>query len=175
MMNRKKVLILIAAILGLGIVLTTPLSNISRLGMERVKPTAPKELLDVDEINAFLVVWSEFAQKDISRSMAQISLSSSGEIPTRVIRWLYARGWDAQRFFVVEQRLRELVAIATLQNSLEDNRKLMSKMSGGNLKDIVASQENQLKAQKYNPQELALVRGNLYQISQVLEGKGVVK
>lgn len=177
-MNRKKTLILLAALLVLAVVLTTPLTNIARFGASYNHPPSPENVLDVDEINAFLEVWSEFMQKDLSRSMHQVSLSQDSAVPAQVVRWLYAKGWNAERFFAVEQHLRELVAVATLQNSLEDNRRLLGKMSGdgvANLKNIIASQEQQFKALHYNPQELALVRANLYQITHILEGRAVVQ
>lgn len=177
-MNRKKIFILIAALLVLAAVLTTPLTDIGRFGASYSHPPSPENTLDVGEINAFLEVWSKFMQKDISRTMSQVSLSSDSAVPAQVRRWLYAEGWNAERFFGVEQRLRELKSIAELQNSLDANRRLLVKMSGAgaeNLKNIVESQERQFKALRYNPQELALVRANLYQITQVLEGKAVVE
>ena len=178
MMTRKKLFILAAALLVLAIVLTTPLTQIGRFGSSYDAPPSPENVLNAEEINAFLEVWSKFVRKDISRTMSQISLSSDSAVPAQVRRWLYAEGWNAERFFSVEQRLRGLKNIAELQNSLEDNRRLQAKMSGAgadNLKNIVDSQERQFRALRYNPQELALVRANLYQITQVLEGKAVVE
>ena len=177
-MTRKKILILCGVLIFLSVVLTTPLSNIARFGANYDIPPSPKDTLNVKEINAFLIVWSEFMQRGLDKSMQQISLQENSEIPSQVRRWLRAKGWNAERFFSIEQRLKELAAIATLQNNLEDNRGLLKTMSGtgaDNLKNIISSQEKQFKALSYDPNELALVRSNLYQIEQVLSGKGVLE
>ena len=177
-MTRKKILILCAALVFLGVILTTPLSNIARFGTNYDTPPSPEDVLNVKEINAFLSVWSDFMQKDLSKSMAQVSLRQDSEIPAQVRRWLEANGWNAERFFSMEQRLKELATIATLQNNLEDNRELLKtipRSEADNLKNIIASQEKQFKSLSYNPEELALVRANLYQIEQVLSGKAVLE
>ena len=173
-MTRKNFLILIVTLVFLGVILTTPLSNIARLGSNYDTPPSPEDVLDVEELNAFLNIWSDFMQKDLSKSMQQVSLQQNSEIPSKVKRWLGVNGWNAERFFSVEQRLKELVTIATLKNNLEDNRGLLKTISGSgadNLKNIIASQEKQFKSLKYNPSELMLVQSNLYQIKQVLSGK----
>lgn len=177
-MSRKKAWILLGVFVLLGTILTTPLSNIARLGANYDTPPSPEDVLNVKELNAFLEVWSDFMQKDLSKAMGQVSLQKNSEVPSQVRRWLNANGWNTERFFSMEQRLKELVAIATLQNNLEDNRGLLKTMSGSgadNLKNIISSQEKQFKALSYNPEELALVRANLYQIEQVLSGKAVLE
>ena len=177
-MARKKAWILLGVFVLLGVILTTPLSNIARFGANYDTPPSPEDVMSIKELNAFLEVWSDFMQKDLSKSMGQVSLQQDSEVPSQVRRWLNANGWNTERFFSMEQRLKELVAIATLQNNLEDNRGLLKTMSGSgadNLKNIISSQEKQFKALSYNPEELALVRANLYQIEQVLSGKAVLK
>lgn len=177
-MSRKKAWILLGVFVLLGVILTTPLSNIARFGANYDTPPSPEDVMSIKELNAFLEVWSDFMQKDLSKSMGQVSLQQDSEVPSQVRRWLNANGWNTERFFSMEQRLKELVAIATLQNNLEDNRGLLKTMSGSgadNLKNIISSQEKQFKALSYNPEELALVRANLYQIEQVLSGKAVLK
>ncbi len=177
-MTRKKFFILLAAFFFLGIILTTPLSNIARFGANYDTRPVPEDVLSVKELNAFLRVWSEFMQKDLSKTMGQVSLQQNSEVPPQVKRWLSTKGWSAERFFSLEQRIKELVTVATLQNGLEDNRRLLKEMSGpgaDNIKDIVSLQEKRLNALHYNPKELAIVRNNLYQIEQVLSGKAVLK
>ena len=177
-MRRKKTIILLVALFFLGVILTTPLSNIARLGANYDTQPSFEDVLTVRELNSFLHVWSEFMQKDLGKTMGQVSLQENSEIPYQVKRWLSNKGWNAERFFSLEQRLKELVSIATLQNNLEDNKKLLKEMSGAgsdNIKDIVSAQEKHFKALSYNPKELAIVRNNLYQIEQVLSGKGVLK
>lgn len=173
-MSGKNLLILLASLVVLIMILSTPLTDIARFGSSYLDAPSADIRLDVQEINDFLRVWSDFEQKGLNQSMKQVSLNQDSRIPPHIVRWLYAKGWNAEHFFAVEQHLRELVTIAALQNNLEDNKKLQEK-GVANVRQIIDEQERQFAALKYNPQELALVRANFYQISNILEGKAVLK
>ena len=174
-MNWKNFSFLLAALVFLIVVLITPLNKISRLGSVHLGTPPANFELSAEEINSFMEVWADFMQKGLADSMKQVSLNSDGSVPPRVVRWLNAKGWSAEYFFAVEQRLRGLVSIATLQNNLEDNQKLYEKNANDNLRRIIKNQKEQFAALRYNPQELALVRANIYQIVNVLNGSAVVK
>lgn len=174
-MNWKNLSILLAALVLLLVVLTTPLNKISRFGSSHLGTPPANLVLTAAEVNSFMEVWSDFVQKGLADSMKQVSLNSDGAVPAQVVRWLNAKGWSAEYFFAVEQRLRELISVATLQNNLEDNQKLYEKSPNDNLRLIIRNQEERFAALRYNPQELALVRANIYQITNVLDGKAVIK
>ena len=173
--SRKNKWILLAAILVLFVVLTTPLSHLSFWGNYNGDEFTEQDLLTVEEINSFMVVWSKFLHSDVGARFRPISLNKNDEIPSQVSRWITTQGWSAKRFFAVEQRLRRLVDIAYLQNNLAANIELQKKTNVTNLSDIIKHQKNQLEALQYNPKELDLVSANLYQISEVLKGKAVLE
>lgn len=100
--------------------------------------------------------------------------------PPQLVRWLKRQGWSAERFFYDEQKIRELANIASLEENVESNRKLLKKLekdaaSGANLKNIITRQEEQLKLARVNPQELELIKANLYQVNMIMDGKAVLK
>lgn len=173
--SQKKKWILLAAIIVLFVVFTTPLSHLSFLGNYNGAEFTEQDLLTAEEINDFMVVWPKFLRSEIGATFLSMSLNDSNEIPSQVLRWFTTQGWSAKRFLAVEQRLRKLVEIAYLQNNLASNMELQQKSSGANLRDIIKSQKDRLGAAKYNPKELELVSANLYQISQVLDGKAVIE
>ena len=175
MSSQKKKWILLAAILVLFVVITTPLSHLSFWGNYNGDEFTEQDLLTVEEINDFMVVWSKFLRNNVGATFRQISLNEDDEIPSQVSRWLTTQGWSAKRFFAVEQRLRRLVDIAYLQNNLASNIEFQKKTRVTNLSDIIKHQKNQLEALQYNPKELDLVSANLYQISEVLNGKAVLE
>lgn len=175
--QRKKLIIIIAVIL-LSVLFMTPITRIANLGIKYGDPLPKNYVLNVDELNDFLGIWSKFMHKGIGQTMRQVSLSQDNEIPSSVKRWLENNDWSATRFFAIEQKLMSLVAIASLMKSLEENRKFLNNandIAGDNLKAIIKNQENQLKNARYNQQELDLVKANLRSIVQVLDGKAIIE
>lgn len=180
MQRKKKILILIASFLLLAVVLTTPLAELGRFGGAYDKRPEPEQTLSLEELNAFLNVWSEFMRKDIAGySSLQLSLSSGGAadgFPPQLVRWLGRQGWNVERFFYNEQKVRGLLRAAALEENLNANRRLLKEAHGNdNLKNIIRSQEEQLGLIKVNPEELALIKANLYQVNQIMDGKAVLK
>ena len=175
--RQKRLIIIITAILLVAL-LSTPITRIANLGVKYDEPLPQNYVLNIDELNDFLAVWSKFMHSGQGQKMRQLSLSENNSVPASVERWLENNDWSVERFFAMEQKLMSLVAIATLVNSLEDNRKFLNNaknVAGDNLRLIIKNQENQLKNARYNEQELALVRANLYSISQILDGKAVME
>ncbi len=169
-----------ASFVLLAVVLTTPLAELGRFGGSYGNRPEPEQILSLDELNAFLNVWSEFIRKDIGGyGSRQLSLSSRGAedgFPPQLVRWLRRQGWNVERFFYNEQKIRELLNAAALENNLNANRLLSKKMGGNeNLKNIIRNQEEQLGLIKVNPKELALIKANLYQVNLIMDGKAVLK
>lgn len=180
MQRKKKFLILVSAFVFLAVILTTPLADLGRFDSLYDEMPEQGHIITIDELNAFLSVWSEFMHKDIAGySSQQLSLSrhdAESGFPPQLVRWLKRQGWGAERFFYNEQKIRALINAASLEENLNANRQLLKKMEDNdNLKSIVRSQEEQLKLIKVNKQELELIKANLYQVSQILEGKAVLK
>lgn len=184
MPRKRKFLILILSFVLLAVILTTPLTDLGRFGNAYDRMPEQGEILDVDELNSFLSVWADFMRKDVAGyTSQQLSLSCRGAsdgFPPQLVRWLKRQGWGVERFFYNEQKIRELANVASLQKSIESNLKLLKKLgkdgaAGANLKNIVNQQEEQLKLARVNPQELELVKANLYQINLIMDGKAVLK
>lgn len=177
-MNLRKNLILLAAALLTLWVIFTPLNRIGRLRLHYYDtPPQPNEVLTAHEVDNFLALWSEFLQTSMSRNLPQMSLSSG--VPSQILsgtalRWFAGHGWNVDRFFYVEQRLRAAVKTAQLMQHLEANRKLshtINDQNYRNMEQIISEQERKINAEKLTVDELALVSGNLYQINAILDGK----
>ncbi len=180
-MNWRNNLILLAAVIFVGWVIATPVNRIGKISLNSYdQAPAADEKITPQEMKSFLAIWSQFMQKDLSRSgIQQLSLASgkpSEVLPAPLLRWLKGEGWNADRFFFVEQRLRVIVKTAVLKRNLEANQKMLSSVKGKdqeNMRRIIEEQERQVNAEKVTPEELNLVSGNLYQINAILEGKAV--
>ncbi len=177
---KKKILILLGSIAFVTLVICTPIQNIGRLGTAYSEPPVAGENLTLKSMNAFLKTWPEFIKTDISLQQLSLSGTSAAEkFPPQVVRWLRANGWNAEHFFYIEQRLREAVTAAGLQQTIDSNKLILQKMredaAAENLQKIISMQQAQLAAIKITPAELELVKNNLYQINQILEGKAVLK
>ena len=175
---KKKFLILLGSIAFITLVISTPVQNIGRLGTAYTEAPVTGENLTAKSLNKFLQTWSKFIKTDISlQQLSLIDSSSEEKYPSQVVRWLRINGWNAEHFFYIEQRLREAVTAASLQETIEGNKAILQKMREGdaydNLQKIISMQQAQLNAVKITPAELELVKSNLYQINQVLEGKAV--
>ncbi len=178
MTYKQKNLIIIASLVLLSFLLTTPLTRITNFGSKYNQPISKDHIIDADELNDFLIMWAKFMRSDLEKNMRHISLSQEDKISPQVERWIEVHGWSAKRFWEIEQKVMNLVAIAKLINNLEDNKKFLNNapnISAENLKTIIKNQETQLKNATYNPKELELVQANLYAVAQVLEGKAVIK
>lgn len=180
-MNWRNNLIILAAVILVGWIIATPVNRIGKISFNRYdQAPVADEKITPQEMKSFLVVWSQFMQKDLSRSgIQQLSLARgkpSEVLPAPLLRWLRGEGWNADRFFFVEQRLRVIVKTAVLKRNLEANRKMLTTVKNidqESMRRIIEEQERQVNAEKVTPAELELVSGNLYQINAILEGKAV--
>ena len=184
MSHTKKLLIALAAFIFLGLILSTPLTDLGHFSSRYDRLSEQDELLDMAELNSFLRVWSEMLSKDVGRyASQQLSLSrgtTEDGFPPQLVRWLKRQGWHAGRFFDDEQKIRALVRYAALEQNLNANRKLLQELgkdagAASGLREIISRQERQLSVLKVNPQELELIRANLYQVGEILAGKAVLK
>lgn len=184
-MNKKKILILLLTFVVLFFVLTTPLSRLGRFNQNKFNlPPQAGEVITVPEMKAFLETWSRFLQKDIGKyGVQQVSLTgakpSEGFSPY-LVRWLKKEGWNADRFFYVEQRLKAIVKTALLAENIDSNKKILEQRrregkdgTVSNIMKIIEAQEKQFNTEKVTPQELDMVKGTLYQINAILEGKAI--
>lgn len=177
---KKKILILLGCVFLLLLVLTTPLRNFGLFHTEYSQPPLSGETLSLSSMNDFLTVWSQFIKKDVSLMQFSLAGTSSDEkYPARLSRWLRSQGWNAEHFFYMEQRLRDCLTAVRLEQTIESNKAILRKMredaAAENLQKIITMQKAQLAAVRVTPAEIALVKANLSQITQILEGKAVLE
>lgn len=140
------------------------------------------ELVSIVEMNNFLEVWAEYLQSDISDiGSRQLSLTmgkASEKFPLEMISWLAKRGWNADRFFYVEQRLKAIVKSAFLQEHIRSTIAILEKQADAernpqvadNIRRLIAAQKQRINVEKISPEELAMVMPNLVLISDILDG-----
>ncbi len=148
---------------------------LSKLGLNKpyyTPPTAGQQL-DAYELNEFLGLWSRILQGPLRKYMRQISLSSNGQYPEAVVKWLDAQNWNTERFFYNEQRLLGILDYVNLRMNLKSNQEL-SKKGGVDLKELISEQQKRMKACPYHEAELDLIENNLYQITEILAGRAVL-
>lgn len=169
---KYKIAILILVSIVLGILFSTPLIRLGNMSQSYITPLLSEEILSADEINSFLEVYVDFSSTNLETIVEGMSLRNDKEFPAQVKRWFRAKGWSADRFFAVEQRIKQLISVAILINNIEDNRKLKTAVDGDGLQNIIEQQEQRLKSLKYNQEELVLVKDNLFYINTIL-GTGI--
>ncbi len=129
--------------------------------------------LSVDELNDFLVLWSQIMQGPLKEYIGQVSLNTSSQYPKEIREWLEIQNWNVARFFYDEQRIREILSCVVLRDNMEGN-KTLSRLSGNNMKKVIDAQKNELANCKYDEEELFLIKDNMYKISEVLSGKAII-
>ena len=140
------------------------------------------EYITRSEMLQFLETWSEFTSTNIFRNgniQASLSMDAPSEsFPPKVARWLRSKGWHADRFFYVEQRLKSIVRSAQLQQQVLDNRELLAsaKLNFDNsaysaLQNLINEQDTQLNLYRVTQGEIDMVIPQLQLINDILEGR----
>ncbi len=132
------------------------------------------------ELDSFLKIWPIYVQEKIGdKSCNQISLSMKSsvvEINRHVKKWFWEKGWSADRFCYVEQRLRTI--LKTLENDklianniegLKDQLQIggQSQLSGM-IEDLITDQQQRFNIEKISRQELDMVGRRQKEILQIL-------
>lgn len=150
---------------------------------EEVVEISP-DIVQFDEMKAFLTVWSEYIYSGTSRKMSlQLSLSDK-KIPSELKKWLKKQGWDdAERFFYVEQRLAAVVKSVYLQKHSQSTIKVLEKQLqeeenqqiADNIRKVIADQKKMAAVENVSQQEIEMVAPNVDKIHEILEGKVVYR
>ena len=176
---QRKFGILVSSFVALFVVLTTPLAQVLNYSAYLNSPEYG-ETLTADEVNSFLAVWSDFIRKDMGKyELQQVSLANGkpAEVyPPYMRRWFVNQGWNIDRFFYVEQRLKAAVKTVFILDTIDSNRELMRQVSSDantvqNLQTVIARQERQINAERITSQEVAMIRPYAYKINAILEGR----
>ncbi len=140
------------------------------------------EFITRSEMLQFLETWSEFCRTNIyQQENMQASLSMdkpSKSFPPRVVSWLRNRGWHADRFFYVEQRLKSIVKSAQLQQEVLDNKDAVEtagRDAGGAAQDalnnLMQQQTVQMNLYQVTDGEISMVLPQINIILDILEGR----
>lgn len=172
MSRKNKFFILITSI---SFLIWFSFQPLSKLWLDKPYYTPPVagQQINAYELNEFLGLWSRILHGPLRKYMKQISLSSKGQYPEAVVKWLDSQNWNAERFFYNEQRILGILDYVNLRMNLKSNVDLSSK-GGVNLKDLIKDQEQRMKACPYSEGELDLVEDHLYQVTEILAGRAIL-
>lgn len=133
-----------------------------------------------EDIKSFLPVWQEFSKKRAAdEDLAAVSFSNklpSEVLPFTAVLWLKHRGWEANRFFFVEQRLYDLAKMVYLKRYAGDVVYILTKSletekdeeMRENMQKIIDEQSAVLKMGEQNKEELQAVENNLQSIVDIM-------
>ncbi len=139
--------------------------------------------ISYDEMNSFLRLWPKYLQSNVVQlAVYQVSLADgkpSKVLHPKVVRWLEHRGWNADRFFYVQQRLVSIVQtldheeliggmIKTWQQQLETEN---NQSAAQNLRQSIDAQVQTLNVERISEDELNMAAPFREDIRNILEGK----
>ena len=132
-------------------------------------------------MDRFLVVWSEFLDKDYDKKEMIKLLSSQNSISkiisSRAKRWIILQGWDVNRFFFVGRRLKEIVKVCRKKQMAQTNKEsLLLQLNNTKDESIIATIKDTIEEQaqignNLTEQEIEMVMPHLDVISDILNGK----
>lgn len=140
------------------------------------------ETITSREINAFLDVWPKYVNSWVSRiGVPKLSMTRSNNFKKRLsfitIAWLNRHGWEAERFFYVEQRLRSIVmSLQTEEHSqktIELLERQLASESNSSIRDNIAVlieyQKRTVNIEMVSSKEMSLVKPYLSDVADVLD------
>lgn len=184
--------ILIIAVLAV-VFITIPYYNPKK---EMLKRSLLPELLSkenvvtFDEMNRFLETWSTFITKkyhlDGKEKIDYHIDNPRKAFPHSTLKWIESQGWDVDRFFEIEKRLRAITVYATrkkgsdkiirsLENQLaqttdpEMTRNIMAMI------DEQSTMYKDTKGVKFSDSEVRMVMPNLEIVKDILDGKAIYR
>ncbi len=174
-----KKIVFIFSVLFLGIYFANIVYRNTQEEQAKQEKVLQKPFIDKDEMNRFLPVWSEYLSSDVSQIGArQISLTlgkASEKFPLKTIHWLRKKGWNADRFFYVEQRLKAIVKSAFMQEHIKATVHVLE--TGGvsgvdptTVQRMIDDQKKRVNVEQITPAELDMVMPDLVLISDILDG-----
>lgn len=152
-------------------------------------PSYPDNIVSVskeisaDELNAFLKTLRRYRQEKIDElGFADISMvggASLAEANPVVARWLRRKGWNAERFFYIENRVRTIVATISRDEEIAGNRRLMleqaqmleNKELAEALLKNAEEQNKKFNIERISDSEYKLVKPRIEEINILLDGQ----
>ncbi len=163
---------------------------------EQATPMPQKDVdasgqITFDELRAFARDWRKYAKwlktdGNQYKAVAYLGVSKSSDYPAEVVRWLDARGWAADRFFLLERKFRATLSImeqetkqTNLQNHLEfqirqlDENKSLSDNAKKKMRDQYINSIRTVRAATsakapVTPEEYELIKLNRDALTRIL-------
>ena len=161
------------------------------LKRSRLQELLSKEnVITFDEMNRFLETWSKFITKkyhlDGKEKIDWYDKKPQKVFPHNTLKWVESQGWDVNRFFEVESRLRAItiyasrkkggdLIIRSLESQLaqttdpEVTRNIMAMI------DEQSEMYNNVKNTKFSDSEVRMVMPNLEIVKDILDGKAIYR
>lgn len=142
--------------------------------------TSPE--ISTSELRAFLKTWHKYLEDGMDKvGYSQLSLSSKNsatEINPKVARWLKRKGWNPDRFFYVEQRLRAIIATIKRDERIVKTNMMIKKRlkneDNGNLATALSrlseNESKKLNVEQITEVERRLVAPELEEVIIILKG-----
>lgn len=139
------------------------------------------EPLSREEINSFMNVWGDYKNSWVGNlGIRQLSLTTSDsqakKVPYITRAWINRKGWEVDRFFYVEERLKAIVISLSVEDRakktvdvLEKQYKLEKNQANkDNIKRLIDYQKQLLNIEKVSKKERDMVRPYLQDIAELL-------
>lgn len=153
----------------------------AEVAREKEDRKAIGEPLTREEINSFMRVWGDYKYSWVSKiGIQQVSFTTSRraskKVPYVTRAWLYRKGWDVDRFFYVEERLKAIVITLEAEDRANKTAELLEKqyevetnpLSKENIRKLIDYQKNLLNIERVTRAERDMVRPYLKDISELL-------
>lgn len=137
--------------------------------------------ITAEELDSFLPIWKDFlVEYADSAGVSEVSLTPklpSDAMPLKMKLWLKNRDWNVNRFFIVEQRLRDIVNYIYIKRHAKEVIEVMTTAletekdpaMRENIQNVIASQNEILNSNKANNPETLLIESRLDDIIKVIE------
>ena len=162
-------------------------------GKEVLKKSYLPEILSKDsvvtfeEMEKFLMVWSVFLEKGLDKNDG-VKIDFRDKKPSKVfpistLDWLKRQGWDPDRFFEVEQRLRAITTYASRKKGSDSIVKTLEYQlsqttdpeMAKNLMAMIDEQVDMYKDTEVSPSEVRMVMPNLEAVQKILDGEVIFR
>lgn len=140
------------------------------------------EDISSEELRAFLKTWHQYLIDGIDKvgysQISQTTNASAKEANPQVARWLSRKGWNPDRFYYVETRIRAIIStIKKDEFILKNNEMILAQAKNSNDADVSGSlikyaneQYKKLNIEKITPAERAMVTAQFDEIIDLLKG-----
>lgn len=183
----RKFLLLFSIVALIVLLVNKPLILEEEITFRSVKSSAAPvedvvgEPISEREINSFLAVWPKFANSWVSRIGANyLSLTTTDnpekKMPYITRIWINRQGWEVNRFFYVEQRLKAIVASLKAEDRANDTIKVLESQLGvqtnpsavEGIRRLINAQKDLMNIEKVTQAERNSVRPHLNEIADLL-------